>query len=182
MTEKRRKLLYAGAAALAAMAGLAWPWRKPDGQAAQGNSTAPKNSSLNSPWDLTLDTPQGPALALQSLRGRPLILNFWATWCPPCIEELPLLNGFYRQNHPNGWQILGIAVDRLEPVQKFLTRLPLEFPVVLAGMEGLTLSKQLGNDSNGLPFSVLFAADGSILKRKIGKLEEADLAQWKRLA
>lgn len=182
MTEKRRKFLYAGAAVLAALAGIAWQGRK-TGQTIGPSSAGAVGAGPEDPlWGLTMDTPQGQPLALQSLRGQPLILNFWATWCPPCIEELPLLNAFHRQSHSNGWQILGIAVDRLEPVQKFLQRLPLEFPVVLAGMEGLALSKKLGNDANGLPFSVLIAADGTILDRKIGKLEAADLANWKQLA
>lgn len=182
MTEKRRKLLYTGAAMLAALAGIAWQGRKTEKTVGSSSTGAVSAGSQDPLWGLTLDTPQGQSLALQSLRGQPLIINFWATWCPPCIEELPLLNAFHRQSHSNGWQILGIAVDRLEPVQKFLQRLPLEFPVVLAGMEGLALSKKLGNDTNGLPFSVLIAADGTILDRKIGKLEAADLANWKQLA
>jgi thiol-disulfide isomerase/thioredoxin len=132
-------------------------------------------------WGLTLDTPQGQRLDLGSLRGRPLLINFWATWCPPCVEELPLLNAFYRQNSAKGWQIVGIAVDRLAPVQAFLQRLPLDFPVVLSGMDGLNLSKQFGNQVGGLPFTVLVGADGVILNRKIGKLSEADLAQWREL-
>ena len=118
---------------------------------------------------------------MQGLRGRPLLINFWATWCPPCVDELPLLDAFYRENESKGWQVVGIAVDKLTPVQSFLGRQPLAFPVVLAGMEGLNLSKNLGNQAGGLPFSVLFGADGSILHRKIGKLSEQDLKLWREL-
>jgi thiol-disulfide isomerase/thioredoxin len=109
------------------------------------------------------------------------MLNFWATWCPPCVEELPLLNAFFRENQAKGWQIVGIAVDKLAPVQAFLARQALDFPVVLAGMEGLALSKSLGNQAGGLPFTVLVGADGGILNRKIGKLSEHDLALWREL-
>ena len=132
-------------------------------------------------WGLEFDTPAGTRLAMQGLRGRPLLINFWATWCPPCVEELPLLDAFFRENADKGWQVLGIAVDKLVPVQSFLGRQPLAFPVVLAGMEGLNLSKNLGNQAGGLPFSVLFGADGSILHRKIGKLSEQDLKLWREL-
>jgi thiol-disulfide isomerase/thioredoxin len=132
-------------------------------------------------WGLEFDTPAGTRLTMQGLRGRPLLINFWATWCPPCVEELPLLDAFYRENADKGWQVLGIAVDKLAPVQSFLTRQPLAFPVVLAGMEGLNLSKNLGNQAGGLPFSVLFGADGSVLHRKIGKLSEQDLKLWREL-
>lgn len=170
----RRRALYAAAAAVAGLAGasLAW-WRY---------TPAPLDPALEGQlWGLEFDTPNGPRLALQSLRGQPLLINFWATWCPPCVEELPLLDAFYRENKVKGWQVVGIAVDKLAPVQAFLARQPLAFPVALAGMEGLNLSKNLGNQAGGLPFSVLVGRDGSILHRKIGKLSEQDLALWRQL-
>jgi thiol-disulfide isomerase/thioredoxin len=113
--------------------------------------------------------------------GQVLVLNFWATWCPPCVEELPLLDAFYRENAPSGWQVLGLAVDKAEPVRSFLSRRPLGFPVALAGVQGLALSQSLGNLAGGLPFSVLISATGSILDRKIGKLSRQDLARWRAL-
>lgn len=171
---QRRRALYAMAAAVAGLAGagLAW-WR---------HTPASVDPALEGQlWGLEFDTPSGPRLAMQSLRGRPLLINFWATWCPPCVEELPLLDAFYRENKVNGWQVVGIAVDKLAPVQAFLSRQPLAFPVVLAGMEGLALSKNLGNQAGGLPFSVLVGADGSLRQRKIGKLSEHDLKLWSTL-
>ena len=153
-------------------AGLAW-WRY-----APAPSTPGVEAQL---WELEFDTPSGNRLALRSLRGRPLLINFWATWCPPCVEELPLLDAFYQENRSKGWQVLGIAVDKLAPVQAFLGRQPLAFPVALAGMDGLTLSKNLGNQVGGLPFTVLLGAGGTILNRKIGKLSEHDLALWRDL-
>lgn len=175
---ERRHFLYGAAALTAAGAGATWAWWRAQPQALTPDATAGVMAQF---WGLTLDTPQGQRLDLGSLRGKPLLVNFWATWCPPCVEELPLLNAFYRQNSAKGWQIVGIAVDRLAPVQVFLQRLPLDFPVVLSGMDGLNLSKQFGNQVGGLPFTVLVGADGVILNRKIGKLSEADLAQWREL-
>lgn len=171
---RRRRTLYAMAAAVAGLAGasLAW-WRY--------TPAAVESGVAQQLWGLEFDTPAGTRLAMQGLRGRPLLINFWATWCPPCVEELPLLDAFFRENADKGWQVLGIAVDKLVPVQSFLGRQPLAFPVVLAGMEGLNLSKNLGNQAGGLPFSVLFGADGSILHRKIGKLSEQDLKLWREL-
>ncbi len=115
---------------------------------------------------------------MASMRGRPLLLNFWATWCPPCVQELPLLNAFYGEHRAKGWQVLGLAIDQPANVQKFLQRMPLDFPVVLGGLGGAELSRGLGNDKGGLPFTVMFAADGSISKRKIGQLTEKDLESW----
>jgi thiol-disulfide isomerase/thioredoxin len=110
-----------------------------------------------------------------------LLVNFWATWCPPCIEELPLINAFYRENNANGWQVLALAIDRLAPVQSFLAQHPLDFPVAMAGMSGTELVRSLGNLSGGLPFSVAVGGDGSVLQRKLGRLSSDDLAVWRSL-
>ena len=113
------------------------------------------------------------------LRGRPLLVNFWATWCPPCVEELPLLSAFYTENKANGLQLVGLAIDKAEPVSRFLARSPVSFPVALAGMEGVELTRELGNAAGGLPFSVLFDAGGRLRERKLGQLHEADLTAWR---
>jgi thiol-disulfide isomerase/thioredoxin len=118
---------------------------------------------------------------MESFRGKPLLINFWATWCPPCVEELPLINDFYRQNKSNGWQVLGLAVDKLPPVQSFLQKMPLEFPVGMAGMTGAELGRGLGNLAGGLPFSVVFNGAGMVVQRKLGRLTPSDLSAWLRL-
>ena len=132
-------------------------------------------------WDRSFPTPDGGTLALSSLRGQRLLLNFWATWCPPCVHELPMLNGFYREHAAKGWQVLGLAIDQPSAVRKFLARLPLEFPVGLAGLGGTDLGRSLGNLTGGLPFSVVFGADGRVLHRKMGQVTEDDLQAWAKL-
>lgn len=170
----RRRWLYAAVAAVAGLggAGLAW-WK-----------FSPKpvdEEAMAALWQLSFDTPADGPLTLQRLRGRPLLINFWATWCPPCIEELPLLDVFYKENAAKGWQVLGLAVDKMLPVRDFLAKHPLSFPVALAGMEGVGLSKSLGNLSGGLPFTIVLGADGAVRDRKIGKVSSADLASWREL-
>jgi thiol-disulfide isomerase/thioredoxin len=118
---------------------------------------------------------------LQAFRGKPLLINFWATWCPPCIEELPLLNDFFKQNQTKGWQVLGLAVDRPSAVQGFLQKMPLNFPVGLAGANGTELANQLGNPSGALPFSVAIGAQGAVLQRKLGRLRAQELDSWAQL-
>ena len=140
------------------------------------------DADVDSFWDRSFPTPEGPMLALAALRGRPLLVNFWATWCPPCIEELPLLSAFYTANRANGVQLLGLAVDRAEPVVRFLARSPVSFPVALAGMEGIELARELGNAAGGLPFSVLFNAQGRVRERKLGQLHAPDLKAWRAAA
>jgi thiol-disulfide isomerase/thioredoxin len=132
-------------------------------------------------WAMQWDTPQGTRLTMESFRGKPLLINFWATWCTPCVEELPLINDFYRQNRMNGWQVLALAVDKLAPVQSFLQRMPLDFPVGMAGATGTELGRALGNLAGGLPFSVVLSGDGMVVQRKLGRLTPDDLTAWLRL-
>lgn len=166
--------MWAALAGASALMGVGLAWRKFQPQAV----TPGVESEL---WALTFLTPQGQTLRMASLRGQPILLNFWATWCPPCVEELPLLNGFYKENVAKGWQVLGLAVDQQAPVQRFLAQSPLAFPVAMAGMPGLTLSKSLGNVSASLPFSVVLGVDGQVLHRKMGKLNQEDLQAWATL-
>jgi len=132
-------------------------------------------------WARQWTSPQGQTFAMQSFQGRPLLVNFWATWCPPCIEELPLIEAFYQQNKANGWQVLGLAVDKPERVQSFLKTSPLSFALGMAGLEGTELSRELGNLTGSLPFTVVFASDGSIAQRKLGRISQQDLDQWRGL-
>ncbi|WP_367067641.1 TlpA disulfide reductase family protein [Oryzisolibacter sp. LB2S] len=168
---RRRNLLIWGAGAAAGLggAGLAL-WRLRPGEVSEGAESAF--------WSASFEGLDGQPQHMAALRGRPLLLNFWATWCPPCIQELPLLNAFYGEHRAKGWQVLGLAIDQPANVGKFLQRMPLDFPVVLGGAGGTQLSRALGNDKGGLPFSVMFAADGSISRRKIGQLREQDLKSW----
>jgi len=133
-------------------------------------------------WQQQFAQLDGAMLPTASFRGKPLVLNFWATWCPPCVEELPLLNAFYNENKAKGWQVLGLAVDQMAPVARFLKQSPLAFPVALAGFPGIEVSKSLGNLSGGLPFTVVFGPAGTVLQRKIGKLHPDDLRVWATLA
>ena len=173
-SSRRSVLLGAGLLAATAGVGVSW-WLAGSTQSAQGELPA------QGFWDLQWDSAQGPPLRLQAFRGRPLLINFWATWCPPCIEELPLINAFFTDNRANGWQVLGLAVDKPSAVQAFLQKMPLAFPVGMAGLTGTELAGALGNPSGSLPFSVVLGAQGTILQRKLGRLRREDLANWAQL-
>lgn len=171
----RRRWLYGAAAAVVAAGGAGWAalaWRQ--GQ----TSAAAVPAGL---WQQSFPTPEGGVLDLQALRGQPLVLNFWATWCPPCVAELPLLSSFSRENAANGWQVLGIAVDQAAAVRTFLDRVPVAFPVALAPQGGIALSRSLGNLAGGLPFTVVFGADGQVRHRKMGQITPQNLKDWMAL-
>lgn len=173
-TSRRGLLAGAGLLAAAAGTGLAW-WQSREPAAALGAEP------FDGFWKLQWATPQGASLAMQSFRGQPLLINFWATWCPPCIEELPLINRFFEKNKDKGWQVLGLAIDQPSAVAAFLNKMPLGFPVGLAGADGSALAGQLGNPSGSLPFSVVLGSGGTILQRKLGRLTSGDLDLWAQL-
>ena len=176
----RRHALTAGVAVAAAAAGIAGSWWMSHNKPHDGQTNAA--GDLPELWGQMFDTPAGEKLVMQSLRGKPLLINFWATWCPPCVDELPLLERFYSENKAKGAKIVGLAADRPEAVAKFLLKMPLTFPIGLVGMPGIALSKSWGNVVGGLPFSVMLAADGHVMQRKMGKLSEADLKLWAQSA
>lgn len=162
----------AGAAALAG-AGVAW-WRYRPADMA--------DAAAQRLWAASFERPEGGTMSMAALRGKPVLVNFWATWCAPCIEEMPLLDAFYREQVAKGWQVVGLAIDQPSSVRKFLARVPVGFPIGLAGLEGTELTKALGNLAGGLPFSVVLGSDGTIRQRRMGRVSEADLKAWASLS
>lgn len=165
----RRSLLGVAVAALAAGVGFGW-WRH------QVQAVPP--AMLANLWTAQFEQPDGTILKLADFQGKPLVLNFWATWCTPCIEEMPLLNAFFVENKSKNWQMLGLAIDQPSAVKRYLAQHPVEYPVVLAGLDGTQWMKDLGNDAGGLPFTLVIDAQGSVQVRKLGKLSQAEIQSW----
>ena len=165
-----------GAAALAAgAAGVALSWRSlqpQGGDAALGEAF----------WSMQFERPEGGELRLSTFRGAPLLLNFWATWCAPCIKEMPLIDAFHRERQDQGWRVVGLAIDSPTPVREFLAKRPVGFPIGLAGLGGTELSRDLGNPNGSLPFSVVVGRAGQVLDRKLGLIHPEDLERWVKAA
>jgi thiol-disulfide isomerase/thioredoxin len=171
---KRRHLVLGAAGATAAGAGVGWNlWRQP----------APEPAvALDAPtlafWQARFPQPDGAELAMASLRGRPLVLNFWATWCPPCVKEMPELDRFAKAFASRGGRVLGLAVDNPTAVRQFLAKTPVGYAIALAGFDGTELSRALGNSTGALPYTAVFDRQGRVVQRKLGETSFDELNRW----
>jgi thiol-disulfide isomerase/thioredoxin len=157
----RRTFLVGAAAGGAVVAGgLAWRALNPP--------PPPLSPAAQAFWARSFPALDGSDLAVKRWQGQRLLVNFWATWCPPCVKELPEINQFYKEAQGQGWQVLALAIDQAEPVKAFLQKTPLDFTVALAGPQGLGLVRELGNPAGGLPFSIAFDAHGELSWRRLG--------------
>lgn len=172
----RRALLTSAGLAAAGLGG--WLALKHDAEAAQKAAPASADLTPASFWNQQFDTPQGGALKIAALKGKPLLVNFWATWCPPCVKEMPEIDHFHQAFGGKGWQVLGLAVDSPTPVKGFLSKKPVGFPIGLAGMGGTQVAEELGNTAGALPFTVLIDAKGVVRQRKMGPTTFQELVGW----
>lgn len=125
---------------------------------------------------------QGQVQALPgAYTGRPLLINVWASWCGPCIEEMPELQRFANSQGTQGTQVIGLALDTPEAIQDFLTRVPVDYPILVDTPGPADASVWLGNRKGVLPYSVLVGADGKIVKQKIGPFAHGEIEGWAKL-
>jgi len=118
----------------------------------------------------------GKPQTLSQWRGKVLVVNFWATWCAPCREEIPALMKAQIQYEPNGVKIVGIALDNADKVRDYAKEMRIDYALLIAGMESLDLVKDLGNRAGVLPFSVVLDRSGKLVHAHAGVLTEASLA------
>ncbi len=169
---QRRLWLSAGAAALlAGVAVSAWKLQPPEVQD-EAVRTLFKQSFPVAAGPKGLG--DAPPLALSSLVGKTIMLNFWATWCPPCIEEMPELSQLaenWARDLGAKVSTIGIGIDSISSIQKFYQKLPVSYDLLAANAQGLELIRLLGNPAGGLPFSVIINARGAITERILGRFD-----------
>lgn len=110
--------------------------------------------------------------------GRVLVLNFWATWCPPCRREMPHFIEFQQRHGAQGLQFVGIAIDSEQDVADFADSIGVNYPILLGETDAIALSQSLGNRFSGLPFSAIFDRSGKLVHTQAGELKRADLEQY----
>ena len=118
---------------------------------------------------------QGHDQPLSRWRGQVVVLNFWASWCAPCREEIPDFVALRSQFQPKGVEFVGIAIDNSANVAQFLQRLPVNYPILIGEGAAHSLSRRLGNPSGALPYTVVLDRDGQIVLSHLGRLPRAML-------
>lgn len=110
--------------------------------------------------------------------GKPLLINFWASWCAPCIEEMPELQRYASAQGSDGVQVLGIAMDDEAAIREFLSRVPVDYPIALDVPGVADSGVQLGNPRGALPFTVLIDAQGRLQKQRLGPFKHGEIEGW----
>ena len=176
----KKRTLILGATGLSAMAATGWlAWRESSRKAPGANraaSAAKAAKPVLNPGALletTLPDLEGRDIAFRDYLGKPVVVNFWATWCAPCVEEMPELSSM-AQSMPN-IQFVGIGVDTADKMRQFVAKIPVSYPLLVAGHAGIGLLRELGNATGGLPFTVMLDANGSMIDTILGQVQPADL-------
>jgi thiol-disulfide isomerase/thioredoxin len=156
--------MWMGAAAVLALAG---------GVALAVWDRAPRDASAL--FSLSLPDTSGQRQSLSQWRGKVVVVNFWATWCTPCREEMPEFVRAQREFGPRGLQFVGIAVDEPDKVVQFATELGLNYPALIGGYGALELSKTLGNRLSALPFTIVIDRTGAVARTQLGPFKSDKL-------
>ena len=165
-------VLFAAVAITAAMGGAAYHlWSRSGGAAAAAGSGA----VVEQVYAARLADLKGGVQTLGQWQGQVLVVNFWATWCAPCREEIP---GFVRMQErygPRGLQFVGIAIDQPDKVAEFSREFHINYPLLMGGLETMELMRQAGNRAGVLPYTLVIARDGKLVSREPGGLKESRL-------
>ncbi|TVP81357.1 TlpA disulfide reductase family protein [Thioalkalivibrio sp.] len=131
--------------------------------------------------DFALPDLDGEARQLSEWDGDLVLLNFWATWCPPCKKEMPMFQERYEEYADQGFTIVAVAVDELAETKAFINTFGIEFPILIGQDDAVAAGREYGNRIGALPYTVIIDRDGLVRETHRGEVSEADLDNWLRL-
>ena len=158
-----RWIAIAGIAVVALGAGLYFGMR--------GLESVPEPAAASALNGLALPDPDGKERRIDEWRGKVVVVNFWATWCAPCREEMPEFMKAQQELGPKGLQFVGIAVDQADKVKQYAAEIGLNYPTLVGGFGAMELSKTLGNTLMALPFTVVLDRKGAVAHTQLGVLK-----------
>jgi len=126
--------------------------------------------------DVTLADRDGQLRSLSEWDGKPLVINFWATWCAPCRREIPMLNALAAEEAAAGVEVIGIAIDFREDVLRYLEKMPIHYTVLIGEQDGMAAARAFGMESIGLPFTAFTDRQGRIVTIHVGELHRDQAA------
>jgi thiol-disulfide isomerase/thioredoxin len=126
-------------------------------------------------WKTTPPGASGTSQPLAAFKGKPVVVNFWASWCGPCVKEMPALSAMQREYQKKGITFIGLGVDSEKNINDFLKKVPVDYPVYVTGFGGADLARSFGNNAGGLPFTVVIDSTGTVRETKLGEVNEAEL-------
>ncbi|KAB0632277.1 TlpA family protein disulfide reductase [Burkholderia latens] len=124
---------------------------------------------------LAIGVGAGKPASLAAFKGQKVVVNFWASWCGPCVEEMPELVALSHQYRQKGIRFIGIGVDSNQNVKNFLQKVKVDYPVFVSGYAGADLARNFGNTAGALPFTVVIDETGKIRETKLGQIQPAEL-------
>jgi thiol-disulfide isomerase/thioredoxin len=145
----------------------------PSAQAVAAN--AAYDGAVQSLYRTSLPDTGGAPRSFAQYRGKPVVVNFWASWCAPCVKEMPALSELQRRYASKGVAFVGIGVDSAKNITQFLDKVKVSYPVYVAGFGGADLARQFGNNAGGLPFTVVIDRSGRVRYTKLGEVDPAAL-------
>jgi thiol-disulfide isomerase/thioredoxin len=137
-------------------------------QLTAAETTLPSQAAVEELWNTTLSDHGGRVYSLAQFKGKPMILNFWATWCEPCRDEMPEISEL-ASAHPE-IAVLGLAIDEAAAVHEFVESMPVSYPLLVAENEGMPLAEALGNNKGVLPYTVILSARGEVTHIFFGRV------------
>ncbi len=137
---------------------------KPAAEAEQASASAVSRQVLRRPEFVMLDT-EGKPRNISEWDGQVILLNFWATWCPPCRKEMPAFVQLYEKYKDRGFTIIGVAIDEKQAVVDFIDPMGVDYPVLIGDRDGLTLTREYGNRIGVLPYTVIINRKGEIVEQ-----------------